>query len=130
MTDTDPGFGELRSGNLGVRLATGPAEVDAVQALRYRVFYEEMGARADAATAATRRDVDDFDAVADPLVVVDHDRGEGPDCIIGTYRLIRRHAAARLGRWALLLGWLVQPHRLVAPATSPAGTGPPQGPNP
>ena len=99
MTDTDPGFGELRSGNLGVRLATGPAEVDAVQALRYRVFYEEMGARADAATAATRRDMDDFDAVADHLVVVDHDRGEGPESVIGTYRLIRRHAAARLGRW-------------------------------
>jgi len=99
MTAEDPGFGELRSGNLGVRLAVGAAEVDAVQALRYRVFYEEMGARADAATAATRRDRDEFDAVADHLVVVDHDLGEGAASIIGTYRLIRRHAAARLGRW-------------------------------
>lgn len=99
MTQDDPGFGELRSGNLGVRLAVGAAELDAVQALRYRVFYEEMGAHADARTAATGRDVDDFDAVADHLVVVDHDRGEGPGSVIGTYRLIRRHAAARLGRW-------------------------------
>ncbi len=53
-----PGFAELRSGNLGVRLATGDAEIDAVQALRYRVFYEEMGAQADAATVAARRDAD------------------------------------------------------------------------
>lgn len=99
MSEADSGFGELRSGNLGVRLATCAAEVDAVQALRYRVFYEEMGAHADADTAAARRDVDAFDAVADHLVVVDHDRGEGAQSVIGTYRLIRRHAAARLGRW-------------------------------
>ena len=94
-----PGFGELRSGNLGVRLARDAAEIDAVQALRYRVFYEEMGAHADAETASTRRDRDDFDAVADHLLVVDHDRGEGAESVVGTYRLIRRGAAARLGRW-------------------------------
>lgn len=99
MSESDPGFGELRSGNLGVRLAVDAAEVDAVQALRYRVFYEEMGAHPDAATAATRRDRDDFDAVADHLLVVDHDRGEGAESVVGTYRLIRRPAAARLGRW-------------------------------
>lgn len=99
MTDTGPGFGELRSGNLGVRLAVDADEIDAVQALRYRVFYTEMGAQADATTAATQRDRDDFDAVADHLLVVDHDRGEGAQSVVGTYRLIRRPAAARLGRW-------------------------------
>ena len=95
----DASFGELRSGNLGVRLARDAAEIDAVQALRYRVFYEEMGAHADEATAASRRDRDDFDAVADHLLVVDHDKGEGPESVVGTYRLTRRAAAARLGRW-------------------------------
>jgi len=99
MTADDPGFGELRAGNLGVRLAVDASEVDAVQALRYRVFYQEMGAHADAATAAAHRDRDDFDAVADHLLVVDHDRGEGAGSVVGTYRLIRRPAAARLGRW-------------------------------
>lgn len=98
-TADDPGFGELRAGNLGVRLAVGAAEVDAVQALRYRVFYEEMGAHADAATAASHRDRDDFDAVADHLLVVDHDKGEGAASVVGTYRLIRRPGAAKLGRW-------------------------------
>lgn len=100
MNDRDgPGFGELRSGNLGVRLARDAAELDAVQALRYRVFYEEMGAHADAATAASRRDRDEFDDVADHLLVLDHDKGEGPESVVGTYRLIRRAAAAKLGRW-------------------------------
>jgi putative hemolysin len=93
------GFVELRSNNLGVRIAETAAEVDAVQALRYRVFYDEMGARADAATAASRRDVDEYDAVADHLVVVDHDLGDGPEGIVGCYRLIRRTAAAKVGRF-------------------------------
>lgn len=99
MSEADPGFGEIRSGNLGVRLAQDAAEIDAVQALRYRVFYAEMGAHADARTAAAQRDRDDFDAVADHLLVVDHDRGEGAESVVGTYRLIRRPAAERLGRW-------------------------------
>jgi putative hemolysin len=94
-----PGFGELRSLNLGVRLAETAAEIDAAQALRYGIFYEEMGAHADAATAASRRDTDEFDAVADHLLVLDHDRGEGPAGVVGTYRLIRREAAARIGRF-------------------------------
>ena len=91
------GFDELRAGNLGVRLARTPAETDAGYALRFRVFYEEMGARPDAETAAARRDTDAFDAVADHLLVLDHHLGEGPEAVVGTYRLIRREAAARVG---------------------------------
>jgi putative hemolysin len=94
-----PGFTELRAGNLGVRLAVTAEELDAVQALRYRVFYRELGARADQATVATERDVDMFDAIADHLLVVDHDLGEGAMSVVGTYRLIRQSAAARLGRF-------------------------------
>jgi putative hemolysin len=94
-----PGFTELRAGNLGVRLAVTEDEIDAVQALRYRVFYGEMGAKADDATVAAARDRDAFDEVADHLLVVDHDLGEGPDSVVGTYRLIRQSAAAKLGRF-------------------------------
>lgn len=96
---TEAGFEELRAGNLGLRLAESAAEIDAAQALRYRVFYEEMGARADAATQAARRDADEFDAVADHLLVLDHDLGRGPEAVVGTYRLIRRPGARRLGRF-------------------------------
>jgi putative hemolysin len=94
-----PGFAELRSNNLGVRLAVSADELDAVQALRYRVFYTEMGARPDAATRLSARDSDEFDAIADHLLVVDHDLGEGPDSVVGTYRLVRQDAAAKLGRF-------------------------------
>jgi len=94
-----PEFPELRAGNLGVRLAATRAERDAVQALRYRVFYSEMGAAADPLTAASRRDRDVFDAVADHLLVIDHAVGPGPEGVVGTYRLIQREGAARIGRF-------------------------------
>ena len=54
-------FPELRAGNLGVRVAATPAEIDAVQALRYRVFYRETGRHGGAETARTGRDRDRFD---------------------------------------------------------------------
>jgi len=92
-------FPELRAGNLGVRIACTSAEIDAVQALRYRVFYQEMGAQADAPTAASRRDRDAYDAVADHLLVVDHAIGAGAEGVVGTYRLIQREAAGKLGRF-------------------------------
>ena len=93
----DPGFGEIRAQTLGVRLAAAPWELDAAQALRYRVFYDEMGARPTPAMAATRRDTDSFDNAADHLLVIDHARGEGPETVVGTYRLLRRDPATRLG---------------------------------
>ncbi len=95
----DLGFGEIRSQTLGVRLAASAWEREAAEALRYRVFYEEMGARATEEVAATRLDHDAFDEVADHLLVVDHARGEGPESVVGTYRLLRREAAARVGRF-------------------------------
>ena len=92
-------FGELRAGNLGLRIATTPDEVDALQALRFRVFYDEMGAEPDAAAASSRRDVDAFDTVADHLIVIDHGVGDGPEGIVGTYRMMQREGAAILGRF-------------------------------
>jgi len=92
-----PPFRELRAGHLGVRIARTADEIDALQALRYRIFYHEMGARADAATAASQRDRDAFDTVADHLLVVDHEIGAGAEGVVGTYRLIQREAAAQLG---------------------------------
>jgi putative hemolysin len=85
------------SGNLEVRLARSAAEIDAAQALRYRVFFEEMGAMPSAETRACRRDRDRFDAYCDHLLVLDHGRGEGAAAVIGTYRLLRRSIADRRG---------------------------------
>jgi putative hemolysin len=93
------GFGELRAGSLGVRVAVNEAELDAAQALRYRVFYGERGAIADAATRRRQRDSDIYDQVADHLLVIDHDLGSGAQGVIGTYRLIQREGAAKIGRF-------------------------------
>lgn len=98
--DLNEGLAQLTSNNLGIRLAGSDTDlVDASQALRYRVFYEEMSAKPTPRMATLRRDFDEFDAVADHLLVVDHDRGAGPESVVGTYRLIRRAAAERAGRF-------------------------------
>jgi putative hemolysin len=100
MADTNVDQGEsseLWTGSLEVRLAETTAEIDWAQALRYRVFYEEMAAIPSDAMKARRRDFDAFDEVCDHLLVIDHARGQGPEMVVGTYRLIRRPAAARAG---------------------------------
>ena len=89
--------GALRSGDLEVRLADCAADVDAAQELRYRVFYEEMSARATPEMASRRRDFDRFDAYCDHLLVVDHARGDAPESVVGTYRLLRRSVARTRG---------------------------------
>jgi len=79
-----------------VRLAETAAEVDAAQALRYRVFYEEMGAKPTPAMEAKKRDFDALDDYCDHLLVF-HDSGGTEKKVVGTYRLIRREAAAKHG---------------------------------
>ena len=97
FTSERSSFEELRQGNLGLRLACTPDEIDALQNLRYRVFYDEMGAAPDEAAARTLRDCDAFDLVADHLIVVDHDLGEGGCAVVGTYRMVQRDVAAAAG---------------------------------
>ena len=80
-----------------MRLAETPADIDAAQALRYRIFYESLGAHPLPEMACRRRDMDRFDDDCDHLLVLDHSRGTGADTVVGTYRLIRRETAARLG---------------------------------
>ncbi|MGB0720624.1 MAG: GNAT family N-acetyltransferase, partial [Bdellovibrionales bacterium] len=53
-------------------------------------------AKPNAHMALARLDIDDFDAYADHLIVVDHSRG---DAIVGTYRLLRQEAAQKVGQF-------------------------------
>lgn len=92
-------LGDLRFGSLEIRLAQDEAEVRASQALRYRVFYDEMKAKPTAEMERDQRDFDDFDDVADHLLVLDHEKGSGPEAVVGTYRLTLRAAADRIGRF-------------------------------
>jgi putative hemolysin len=88
---------DMVSGPLQVRLAQSTADIDAAQELRYRIFYEIMGALPLPGMEQRRRDSDRYDQICDHLLVFDHSRGSGAEAVVGTYRLIRREAAARLG---------------------------------
>lgn len=88
---------DIRSGPLQVRLAETAADIDAVQALRYRIFYESLGARPLPEMLLQRRDFDRFDNDCDHLLVLDRGNGRSSNRVVGTYRLLRRDAARRLG---------------------------------
>jgi putative hemolysin len=81
-----------RSGQLDVRIARSEEEIAAAQALRYRIFYDEMGARPTLAMQAVRRDIDDYDAICDHLLVIDHG-SDGRPQVVGTYRMLRQAVA-------------------------------------
>lgn len=83
-----------RIGTLETRLARSEREIDAAQAVRYRVFVEEMHATLSPDAMRSRRDVDAFDAICDHLLVVDNAiEGDIEDQIVGTYRLLRQEVA-------------------------------------
>jgi putative hemolysin len=89
-------FAPVIAGTQEIRLAASPIEIDAAQALRYRVFYDEMGARPLADMAARGRDYDRFDAACDHLIVLDHSESDAAR-VVGTYRVLRREHARRTG---------------------------------
>lgn len=80
-----------------VRLAADDTEIEAALRLRYEVFYEEYGAKADAQTLESRLDRDDYDAYAHHLVVVDRTGDE--EKIVGTYRLLLQDRAQEYGQF-------------------------------
>lgn len=82
-----------RANHLELRLSRDPGEIEAAQRLRYRVFYEEMGAVPSPAMRASRIDADRFDELADHLLVVDLERGAAhAPCVVGCYRVLRESA--------------------------------------
>ncbi|MHC8508646.1 MAG: GNAT family N-acetyltransferase [Rhodospirillales bacterium] len=81
--------------NFEVRLAITPDEVDASQALRYQVFYDELGAVPTPEMRRTRRDFDDFDPICDHLLVIDRNKSNGLPKVAGTYRMLRKSAAEK-----------------------------------
>jgi putative hemolysin len=90
---------EVRLASLELRVAESTAEIEAAQALRFRVFYEELNAQPTPEMAAKRRDFDSFDPYCDHLIIIDHDKGAGADGIVATYRLMRREQARRRGQY-------------------------------
>ncbi len=91
-----PAAGEVVSldpDDLIVKLADDESEIEQSQALRYRVFYEEMGAHPTDEMTRLRRDFDDFDQPCDHLLIIDPKRGDPKRGeVVGTYRLLRSQA--------------------------------------
>ena len=78
---------------LQVSVAESREDVTAAQALRYRVFVEEMGAKIGAWRSEVERDR--FDPFCEHLIVRDLPTGQ----VIGTYRLLTPERASRLGAY-------------------------------
>ena len=77
---------ETKAGAYTVRFATTRAEIEAAQALRYRVFYEEKNGQPTAEMQAVKRDVDQWDDGGFHIIVLDTKRHEKP-VVVGTLRL-------------------------------------------
>ena len=92
-------LGDLRAGDLQVCIASSERDVEEAQALRYRVFVEEMGAHPTAEIKRLKRDFDDFDAYCDHLLVVQHIPNQKHPKVVGTYRMLRKPAMRALGRF-------------------------------
>lgn len=82
-----------RGERLFVELASGEAEVRESQALRYRVFAEELGARLRGDTPGL--DVDELDAYCQHLLVREARTGR----VVGSTRLLTDDQARRIGRF-------------------------------
>lgn len=84
--------------SLALRLAASDAEVAAAQALRYRVFVEELGAEGGAMTdPEIGREADRFDRHCEHLLLLDSLQG---DEVVGTTRVMTEEGAAQAGQFA------------------------------
>ena len=100
QTRVEPPLGRI--GPLEVRLAATRKDIKRAQKLRYKVFYRDGGAIADAATMLARRDKDAFDRICEHLLVIDHAAIEPMKLprkapVVGTYRLLSQEQATTHG---------------------------------
>jgi putative hemolysin len=89
-------------GTLEVRLARTTKDIRRAQRLRYKVFFEEMGATPGPRNRLARRDIDPFDRLCDHVLVIDRAGkinrfGRPKPKVIGTYRLLRSEVAIASG---------------------------------
>jgi len=134
MTDQlshfEPGILPPVSRRLEVRLAEDERDIRAAQALRYRVFAEEMGAPLSPARHLARLEADAFDTHCDHLLVLDHAQ-RSAEAVVGTYRLMPGARARAAGGFysagefdlAPLLASTPDPARLVEVGRSCVAAG-------
>ncbi len=88
-------FGRTRT--MAVRLASTAEDLYAAQTLRFEVFFQEMGARAQNNTCLAGRDTDRFDDLCDHLIVTETAANDHEVHVVGTYRLLRHEVALANG---------------------------------
>lgn len=88
---------EEKAKRISIRLVKNDKELIAAQNLRYRVFYQEFGAIPTDEMIKLERDFDEYDPLADHLIVTDSKDGE--EKIVGTYRLFNSDAAQKHGHF-------------------------------
>lgn len=88
---------QTRDRKFEVRLARGEDDIRAAQSLRYEVFVDELGANGPTVDHATRREVDEFDAHCEHLLLID--RSLDVPRVVGVYRMMTAAHAARAGRF-------------------------------
>ncbi|WP_204802182.1 GNAT family N-acetyltransferase [Mycobacterium riyadhense] len=85
------------TGRYSVMISTDPADIEAAQRLRYRVFADELGAALPRAIRGSLTgemiDVDQFDPHSDHLLAKDETSGQ----IVGCYRLLPPDGARAAG---------------------------------
>lgn len=79
--------------HLMVRLANCEQEIMGAQRLRYKVFVEEMGAKARDADHVQRLEMDRYDSVFDHLILIDTRIDDPLEKVVGAYRLLTNDAA-------------------------------------
>ena len=91
-------FAPIESGPLVVRLARSEAEILAAQKLRYRIFCEELGGKANAQVRAQKRDFDIYDDACFHVLVINRDL-PAEQSVVGTYRLMTRDTIKNIGKF-------------------------------
>lgn len=88
---------KMTTPDFSVRLAQSRAEVRAAQALRYRVFVQELGGGGDMVDHDAGLEIDRFDPYFDHLLLIDKNRADDP--VVGVYRVLRDDQARALGQF-------------------------------
>lgn len=91
MTVTEHLFGTEKK--VSVRIAENKNEIEAAQRLRYKVFYEEYHAEPSEKIKSLKRDIDQYDDIADHMIVIDENIKDKDSRVVGTYRLLRHDVA-------------------------------------
>jgi putative hemolysin len=89
--NTSLGGPSMQAGHYEVRLAKSTTEIEAAQALRYRVFYLENNGRASKEMIRLEREVDEWDKCAHHIIVLDH---KADNAVVGTLRLVSNNRLA------------------------------------